>query len=198
MELVGEVRTWCPCLCPLPQLQPSCTTNWTSLAKVCPPVPLSGEWQSLWTIGTKDLTAILFSSATMRFTQAHLQGFRAHFNSRDPCIWLSEAHVGCPHLLVTDCEKCLQNQLLPLLTHGNKENSLVLVFCLDLSRLNRAAWDSKDKMESLFAFHCDREMFSHRFNSWSPQMLFPGSSSRNDQKPNVLHVTVQTKGQKIF
>lgn len=136
-----------------------------------PTCPSVSGWQPLWTTGTKELTAISFSNATMRFTQAHLQGFRAHFNSRDLCIWLSEADVGCPHLLVTDCKKYLQSQLLPLLTHGNKENSLVLVFCLDLSRLDRAPWDSKDKMESSFAFHCGREMFSHRFNSWSSQML---------------------------
>lgn len=112
----------------------------------------------------------------MRFTQAHLQGFRPHFNCRDPCIWLWEADVGCPHLQVTDCERCLQSQPLLLLTHRNKENCLVLVFCLDLMKsssvwLNRAAWDSKDKTESLFAFHWGREMFSHRFKSWSSQML---------------------------
>lgn len=78
----------------------------------CPSVSSDMEWQPLLTAGTKELTAIWFSSSTMRFTQAHLQGFRPHFNSRDLCIWLWEADVGCPHLLVTDCEKCLQSQLL--------------------------------------------------------------------------------------
>lgn len=137
----------------------------------CPSVSSDVEWQPLWTIGTKELTAILFSVATMRCIQAHLQGFRPHFNSRDPRIWLWEADVGCPHPLMTDCEKCLQSQLLLSLPHENKENWFVLVFCLDLSRLNRASWDSKDKMEFLFAFHCDREVLSHRFKSWSSQML---------------------------
>lgn len=41
MELVGEVRTSCPWLCPMSQLQLSCTINWTFLVKMCPPVPLS-------------------------------------------------------------------------------------------------------------------------------------------------------------
>lgn len=161
------------------------------------------EWQPLWTTGTKELTAISFSSTTMRFTQAHLQGFRPHFNSRDPCIWLWEADVGCPHLLVTDCEKSLQCQCLLLLTHGNKENCLVLVFWLDLIKsssiwLNRDAWDSKDKQSLYLHFTVAGRCF-HTGSSWSSQMLQALSgSARNDQKSTALHITVQTKGQKNF
>lgn len=152
----------------------------------CPSVSSGVDWQPLWTVGTEELTAMSFSSATMRFTQAHLQGFRPHFNSRDPCIWLWDADVGCPHLLVTDCEKYLQSQLLLLFTHGNRANCLALVFCLDLSRLNRAAWDSKDKTQPLFEFHCGREMFSHRFKSWSSQKL-QALSRRLSQKGPEAH-----------
>lgn len=152
----------------------------------CPSVSSDVEWQALWTIGIKELTAIPFSSATTRFTQAHLQGFRPHFNSRDSCIWLWDADVGRPDLLVTDCEKYLQSQLLLLFTHGNRENCLALVFCLDLSRLNRAAWDSKGKTEPLSEFHCGREMFSHRFKSWSSQKL-QALSRRLSQKWPEAH-----------
>lgn len=73
-----------------------------------------------------------------------------------------------------------------------------LIFCLDLSGLNIAAWDTKDKTEHLFAFHCNMEMFSRRLKSWSSQ-TFQAPSRQCHQRwpeahcPSCHHINQRTK-----
>lgn len=85
--------------------------------------------------------------------------------------------------LVRDCES--QPLLLP--TETKQFFILFYFFCLDLSRPNTAAWDTRDKAESLFAFQCNVEMFSCWLKSWSSQMLQIHSGQQWRRWPGAHH-----------
>lgn len=68
-----------------------------------------------------------------------------------------------------------------------KQTVFYFIFWLDLSRLNIAALDPKDKTVRLFAFHYNVKMFSCRLKSWSLQVLQAHSRQCCQRWPGAYH-----------
>lgn len=177
MERWGHVPMSLPrTLCPVSQLQPSCTLSWSFEVRMCPPAPLPAL---LWGGNTYE------QKGPNSWQQSYFQSPPRDLpkpTCRDldlvlitetfACLATREVDTHCPQPLVTDHRGPCKSQPLLLPTPGNKAKCRgFLILCLDLSRLNIAAWDTKAKTERLFAFHCNMEMFSGRLKSQSLQTL---------------------------
>lgn len=139
----------------------------------CPSASSAVGWEPPRAKETKELTAIVFLVTTRRFSQAHLQGLDlilitetfACLARRGRCT-LSSALGDTLREVPTGVSPY---SYLPVET--KQTGWVFLIFCLDLSRLNVAAWDTKAKTEPLFAFCCNMEIFSGRSKSQSSQTL---------------------------
>lgn len=171
-------RGMCPCLqltmLWLPQLPPSCTLT------LC---RREGSLQPLQEKGTKD---------------SHIFGCHhdsSNSNFRDFGLFRPLAMAGRCQLSspLGDIMSCAHSsQPWPLTAHGSKANlRMFWFFCLDLSRLNTAVWDTRDKVHHLFAFYHIVGIFLFRIKSGSPQMLQACSRQCCWRWPGTPHSTNQ-------
>lgn len=180
MELDGEVRACAhvsalhavSCVSVPALLHPK-LEFWSQDVPTCPSASSAVGWERLWAKGTKELTAIVFESPPRDLPKPTCKDLDLVLITETfACLAVRGRYIHCPQPLVTDHRGPCKSQPLLLPTPGNKAKCWVfLIPCLDLSRLNIAAWDTKAKTERLFAFHCNMEMFSGRFKSQSLQTL---------------------------
>ena len=210
MEGWGCVPMSLPCLlCPASQLQPSSTINQTFELKMCLPVlslrQLCCGMDTSTSKTIKELTAIIFFSHHHKICPSPPAGIWTLFQLQRPLLVFVQGQmyaVLSPRWQTVRGPCKSQPLLLP--AHGNTADCFWFCFfnfCLNLSRLNIAAWDTKDKIKHLFTFHCNVEMFSHRLKSQSLLTLqassrqccwrWPGAHYHINQRTKKLQISLQ-------